>query len=481
MKKRFLLMFFLLVLGVGARSQSYDFKSDDLYYSIISNTSTVKVVKGNYSDLKSISIPKTVSYESVVYSVTTIDYYAFEGCSNLTSIVIPESIKKIGAAAFSGCTSLKSIVIPESVEGIGNSKYGSTFFDCKNLESVTFNGSILEELDAGIFTGCNSLKTITFNSLVPPKVEDDLLTDNIVNDAKLYISVTIDFPKDAKLYRTMQPWCNFNFADGLSDGHRVDTIYIIDTVYVGNQIENKYNVRATTADAAMGIAIGTGRYEKGEMAEITAIANYGYHFTRWSDGNTDNPRYPKVVDNCEFKAEFEVNNYNVMAAANENKMGNVTGAAEYAYLSRTTLKAMPNKGYKFAGWSDGETANPREVLVYSDTLFVAVFEQEKDGHKPIVPVTDPVSAIINQINSVFNMIYDLTTDVEEEAVNEVNIYAYGNSIVVENADAEIFVYDAMGRLVCRSDEKLVRTELQLNGTGIYVVKVGNEAKRVMIN
>ena len=140
---------------------------------------------------------------------------------------------------------------------------------------------------------------------------------------------------------------------------------------------------------------------------------------------------------------------------------------------------MPNAGYKFAGWSDGETANPRDVLVYSDTLFVAVFE--KDGHRPIGPVTDPVSAVFNHINKVFNIIYDLTTDVEEEAVNEVNIYAYGNTIVVENADTEIFVYDAMGRLVCRNNEKLVRTELKINSTGVYIVKVGKVGKRVVVN
>jgi hypothetical protein len=265
---------------------------------------------------------------------------------------------------------------------------------------------------------------------------------------------------------------------------RIDTIYSVtrDTVYTSSGKKPKtYNVKVKADKNKMGFCIGSGKYEKGEEFEIAAIPNYGYHFVRWNDGNTDNPREVSVSATTHFTAYFEINNYALLAAANEQEMGSVTGAASYAYLSRTTLKAMPNAGYKFAGWSDGETANPREVLVYSDTLFVAVFESEIDGHKPIVPVTDPVSAIINQINSVFNMIYDLTTDVEEEAVNEVHIYAFGNTIVVENADAEIFVYDAMGRLVCRNDEKLVRTELQINGTGVYIVKVGNVAKRVMIN
>ena len=240
-----------------------------------------------------------------------------------------------------------------------------------------------------------------------------------------------------------------------------------------------YTITGRSANANMGIAYGSGNYAANSTAEIAALPNYGYHFVRWSDGETSNPRKITVISNKTFTAEFAVNNYELMAAANDKKMGKVSGAATYEYLSRPQIRATANAGYKFAGWSDGETANPRDVLVYSDTSFVAVFE--KDGHRPIGPVTDPVSAVFNHINKVFNIIYDLTTDVEEEAVNEVNIYAYGNTIVVENADTEIFVYDAMGRLVCRNNEKLVRTELQINSTGVYIVKVGKVAKRVVVN
>ena len=72
------------------------------------------------------------------------------------------------------------------------------------------------------------------------------------------------------------------------------------------------------------------------------------------------------------------------------------------------------------------------------------------------------------------------TAVCESAANAVNIYAYGRNIVVENATEEISVYDAMGRLVCRDVARNVST-ITLNATGIYIVKVGNTAKRVVIN
>ena len=62
-------------------------------------------------------------------SVTSIGDSAFYGCTNLTSVTIPDSVTSIGSSAFSGCTSLTSITIPDSVTSIGNAAFGG----CKNL------------------------------------------------------------------------------------------------------------------------------------------------------------------------------------------------------------------------------------------------------------------------------------------------------------------------------------------------------------
>ena len=72
------------------------------------------------------------------------------------------------------------------------------------------------------------------------------------------------------------------------------------------------------------------------------------------------------------------------------------------------------------------------------------------------------------------------TAINESAADVVNIYAYGKTIVVENATDEICVYDAMGNLVCRDVACRVRAKITINGTGVYLVKTGNEVKRVMI-
>jgi rubredoxin len=73
------------------------------------------------------------------------------------------------------------------------------------------------------------------------------------------------------------------------------------------------------------------------------------------------------------------------------------------------------------------------------------------------------------------------TAVAESAANAVTIYAHHNIIVVENATYEISVYDAMGKLICRDATPCVRTEINVNAPGVYIVKVGGTAKRVMVN
>ena len=73
------------------------------------------------------------------------------------------------------------------------------------------------------------------------------------------------------------------------------------------------------------------------------------------------------------------------------------------------------------------------------------------------------------------------TAVAESAANAINIYTHGNTIIIENATDEIRVYNAMGALVGRDVACRVRAELQVNGAGVYIVKVGNVAKRVMVH
>ncbi len=70
--------------------------------------------------------------------------------------------------------------------------------------------------------------------------------------------------------------------------------------------------------------------------------------------------------------------------------------------------------------------------------------------------------------------------IAEDAATAVNIYAHHNVIVVENADADIYVYDATGRLVARWDVA-PNASIAMLREGLYIVKVGAETKRVVVS
>lgn len=71
-------------------------------------------------------------------AVSVIDFGAFEGCTALENINIPDSVTAIGSSAFYGCISLTEINIPDNVTGIG---YGA-FLDCTALENINISDSV---------------------------------------------------------------------------------------------------------------------------------------------------------------------------------------------------------------------------------------------------------------------------------------------------------------------------------------------------
>ena len=118
---------------------------------------TVEITKFVSSSSTDIELPSVIDGKSV----TSIGYRAFnaddiEACSNLTSIIIPDSVTSIGGSAFSGCTSLTSITIPDSVTSIG----GSAFYKCTRLTSITIPESVTS-IEDWAFYNCTSLASIT--------------------------------------------------------------------------------------------------------------------------------------------------------------------------------------------------------------------------------------------------------------------------------------------------------------------------------
>ena len=133
--KKTIFSIFLALLPLLASADPVEI--DDIWYNL-QDTKTAEVTKnpsdpqyeGSYSG--KVTIPEKVTYQGVEYSVESIGIYAFQGCSGLTSVIIPNSVTFIGYNAFSGCSGLTSVTIPASVTHIDDD-----FNNCSSLTSIS--------------------------------------------------------------------------------------------------------------------------------------------------------------------------------------------------------------------------------------------------------------------------------------------------------------------------------------------------------
>ena len=153
------MMVLVALFSLNANADSVEF--DGIYYNLITKTNRAEVTQNPNKYTGSITIPESVKYNNVDYSVTSIGDYAFYGCSGLTSVTIPNSVTSIGMFAFGGCGGLTSVTIPNSVTRIGE----YAFDGCSGLTSVTIGNSVTS-IGMFAFGGCSGLTSITIPNSV---------------------------------------------------------------------------------------------------------------------------------------------------------------------------------------------------------------------------------------------------------------------------------------------------------------------------
>ena len=154
--KKVLVALFAILLPLVASAQT-QVEIDGIWYNLESEFKQAEVTNPRGTDYSgSITIPATVTYDGVAYSVTSIGEAAFYGCEYLTTIILPESVTYIGHSAFSNCSSLTTITLPEGVTSIG----WSAFYGCSSLTSITLPEGVTS-IGSGAFYDCSSLTTIT--------------------------------------------------------------------------------------------------------------------------------------------------------------------------------------------------------------------------------------------------------------------------------------------------------------------------------
>ena len=516
MKK--LMMILCTILCANILAAQIQFTSGGLKYEVIDNNS-VKVARQNSSDISgSVIIPSTVTYNGTTYSVTSIGDYAFSYCSGLTSVTIPNSVTSIGGSVFYGCSGLTSVTIGNSVTSIGGFEFygcsaltsvtignsvtsigGFAFAYCSALTSVTIGNSVTS-IGVGAFHGCSGLTSVTIPNSVTSIGERAFYGCSGLTSVTIPNSVTsigneafyacsgltsVTIPNsvtsigDRAFYECLNlsslislatvpptigneafPYpniCTVTVPCGSLAAYTASTCYW--SVYFPQRIteSSSFELSVSANEEAYGsVEVET---HSCNVKTLTAIANDGYEFTAWNDGNTENPRTVTITSDTAFVAIFTeaVSTPTITLTVNDETMGSAT----YTLDGNTAiLTATANEGYEFTAWSDGNTENPRTVTVTSDTAFMAIF-------------TASGSSSLQEVNAREFVLYP------NPAKSFVNLEF---ETLEENTLLQIL--DLNGRKVRTFDLKAGQETLQINVSelpkGVYTIKLGNTAKKLIV-
>ena len=367
-------------------------------------------------------------------SVLSIGNYAFSSCSSLASVNIPNSVTSIGDGAFGSCSNLASVNIPNSVMSIGEKAFGG----CSSLTSVTIPDSV-KTIGDGAFYDCRALASVN----IPDSVKT--IGNHVFWECVSLTSVTI--------------------PEGVTSigDYAFLACYGLTSVTIPNSVSS----------------IGYAAFDYCSGLKSVTIPNSVTSIGKYAFGNVKNIVYSGNAEGRPW------------GALNVNAIPDKEGFI-YSDAEKKTLTAYVGDG--------GEVVIPSAVInigkyaFYHCTNLTSVTipnTVNTIGDRAFAGCTATIYCDFEKKPGDWDrdwcgeeykgeIVWKTATPVTESAANAVYIYAYGKNIVVENATEGISVYDVMGRLVCRDAARHVST-ININGTGVYIVKVGNIAKRVVIS
>ena len=214
--KKVLALLFAALLPLVASAQT-KVEIDGIWYNLTAETREAEVTSsGGTKYSGSITIPATVTHNGVEYSVTSIGDFAFDGCSSLTAITIPEGVTSIGGIAFYKCSNLTAITLPEGVTSIGV----GAFFWCSSLTAITLPASVTS-IGGSAFNGCESLTDVYCNAEEIPHTSTNAFSGSNIENATLHVPASA-----MDEYKTTAPWSSFGTIKDIEKGD-ADGILII--------------------------------------------------------------------------------------------------------------------------------------------------------------------------------------------------------------------------------------------------------------
>ena len=198
-----------------------DYKQGDApWYSLRNSVESITVNDGitrigDYA-FYGFSKVRTLNYKGAFYnkavfgsSVTSIGNGAFESCTSLMDVTLPDTVKTVGNSAFRDCTALTSVCLPQklySIDGTAGEIPNYLFSGCTKLEIVTFTGKEMQKninlpvnitrIGKGAFAKCSSLVSSTVKRFDMPntvKQIDDFAFDGCSGLEFMQVTLSLEY------------------------------------------------------------------------------------------------------------------------------------------------------------------------------------------------------------------------------------------------------------------------------------------------
>ena len=368
----------------------------DLYYNLDATNQTAEVTSQNSSHpywsttVTTANIPASVTYSGTTYSVTSIGNNAFAYCSGLTFVTIPNSVTSIGDYAFYQCTGLTSITIPNSVTSIGD----WAFVYCTNLTSVTIPNSVTS-IGSSAFSGCSSLTSVTIPNSVT-SIGDwafsgctgltslSVEAGNTVYDSRNNCNAIIETSTNTLIVgcqNTTIP--NSVTSIGVGAFHVCSSLT---SVTIPNSVTSIGDWAFYGCTGLTSVTI-----EADTPPTIGFYCFYSYVDYYNNDfplnisiyvpcGSLDTYKTAEGWSDYAYRIKYAPLPYKISTQA-ENGSVTTTDVATLTICDEPfiTCTATPDYGYHFVQWSDGNTDNPRTIVLTQDTTFTAEFAYDRVG------------------------------------------------------------------------------------------------------
>ena len=329
------------------------------------------------------------------------------------------------------------------------------------------------------------------------------------------------YPYGATATLTATPNSGYEFlqwSDGSLQNPRVITVTgnATYTALFSNGSGEMYTLTVTSNSVFLGEAYGSGTYPAGSSVEISAYPTVYAHFVKWNDGNTENPRTVVVNSDMEFVAEFAATqNYTITVESADPERGQAFGSGTYREGTEVQIAAVAFGGYMFEKWQDGNTQNPRTIIVNGDATYTAHFVENSvvtytitlisntnegsvsGGGTYLAGATATIQAFPNPgyvfskwsddntdnprtitVNSDLTLAAFFATGVGENELANLQVYPNPAKesirILGIEANSQVEIYNSLGELVkamsVNPDQEIGIRDL---ASGLYLVRCGN--------